>query len=568
MDIEQFSRRMIELMPKCIRGFQGYESNHLSRGQISQPQFLVLEFLSRRKDSCLMSELASFLNISRPAATGLVDRLTAQKLVDRRMDESDRRTVHVGITPKGKKIVSGIWEQKRRSMVKVFSKISASERKQYLDILEKVVNTFTQNALCWIIAGILFLTALRCADASEGPLVNVSLKECYQLALERSETVAIQAQVIKEAEGRFFQSMSGFLPKVDFVDLEKHQGKGSRSADTSSLTYLPQRAFTFTQPLFSGFKEFAGMAASKAERKQRKYELIRAKQLLFTDVSDAFYLLKSYQEDLLALQDIDKALQDYGAELKRRHDLGRSRSSEVSIAFSRLYQNEATIASVETQMQNARELMEFLVGRPVESLAGSDVTLGDLSPKEEYVKKADTRPDVQAAESALIVAQKQVMIARAGFFPTVDLVANRYVKRVGASSNVDWDATLEITVPIFDGTNAYGQVKTATANAEESRLLLSQTKRRAVLDIENAYTRVVQGKKQVDAYKKAVDAAQQSYDDLAADYKNALVNNLDVLQSVQDLQTTRRSYITIENDIQRAYWALKVATGDIADDTL
>ena len=80
MDVEQFSRRMIELLPKCIRGFQGYESNYLSRGQISQPQFWAMEYLSRKND-CLMSELADFLHISRPAATGLIDRLIAQKLV-------------------------------------------------------------------------------------------------------------------------------------------------------------------------------------------------------------------------------------------------------------------------------------------------------------------------------------------------------------------------------------------------------------------------------------------------------------------------------------------------------
>ena len=122
MDVERFSRRMIELLPQCIRGFHSYESNYLSRGQISQPQFWALEYLSRKGD-CLMSELAAFLNISRPAATGLINRLIAQKMVVRRMDQKDRRTVLVGATPKGRKVVAGIWEQKRRSMVKVFSKM-------------------------------------------------------------------------------------------------------------------------------------------------------------------------------------------------------------------------------------------------------------------------------------------------------------------------------------------------------------------------------------------------------------------------------------------------------------
>ena len=138
MDIKDFSKRMIELMPQCIRGFHSYESNYLSRGHISQPQFWALEFLSR-KGSCLMSEIATFLNVSRPAATGLIDRLITQKLVSREAGQKDRRHIRVEITARGKKIVSNIWEQKRRSMEKVFSKISPQDRRQHLEILERVV---------------------------------------------------------------------------------------------------------------------------------------------------------------------------------------------------------------------------------------------------------------------------------------------------------------------------------------------------------------------------------------------------------------------------------------------
>ena len=48
MDIRNFSKRMVELMPACIRGFHSYESNYLSRGHISLPQFWAMEYLSRK----------------------------------------------------------------------------------------------------------------------------------------------------------------------------------------------------------------------------------------------------------------------------------------------------------------------------------------------------------------------------------------------------------------------------------------------------------------------------------------------------------------------------------------
>lgn len=145
MDIKDFSQRMIELMPQCIRGMSRYEHNYFSRGQITVPQLGALEYLSRIH-LCLMSELAQYLGISRPAATGLIDRLISQGLVERRYDDADRRVIKIKITSKGQKIVSDIWNQKRRSYKKVFSQISAQERKQYIQIMEKIAHIMVHQS--------------------------------------------------------------------------------------------------------------------------------------------------------------------------------------------------------------------------------------------------------------------------------------------------------------------------------------------------------------------------------------------------------------------------------------
>jgi len=135
---------MIELMPQCIRGFSHHEHNYLSRGKITMPQLWVLECLSRCEGR-LMSEIADFLGVSRPAATGLVDRLIAQELVSRDDISDDRRTVKIRITPKGKKIVMNVWEQKRRTLVKVFSQLSPRDREEHIKILERVVEVLGQQ---------------------------------------------------------------------------------------------------------------------------------------------------------------------------------------------------------------------------------------------------------------------------------------------------------------------------------------------------------------------------------------------------------------------------------------
>ena len=144
MDIERFGQRMITLLPQMIRGFARRESNYLSRGKITLPQLWVLEHLSRTKD-CPMNALARFLGISRPAATGLADRLIAQGLVRRGEDPRDRRVVRVELTAKGRAILANIWEQKRRMLVDVFGRIPPADRAQYLATLERVVGILTEQ---------------------------------------------------------------------------------------------------------------------------------------------------------------------------------------------------------------------------------------------------------------------------------------------------------------------------------------------------------------------------------------------------------------------------------------
>jgi outer membrane protein len=407
----------------------------------------------------------------------------------------------------------------------------------------------------------LFITFFfQAAWAEEG----LTLQQCYQLALKRSETIAIDQQVIKEAEAQFLQSLSGILPKVSYdISEERQDGAGGTSF---TLKHIPEHRFMFSQPLFSGFKEFAGIAGAKAQRKQREEELIRAKQLLFTDVSNAFYFLQSYDQDYQAVEDIHNALEERITELKRRENLGRSRASEVANAQAKLYAAEANLEAVKTQQEVGRELLEFLTGIKVDSIKDSDLSLKTISGSmDDFLKYTDDRPDVKAAKHATEVAQHEVSVARAGYWPTVAVNGNYYTKRVGNAADVKWDITLDVNVPIFNGTLTFGDVKQAKAQLEEAKLNLNRAQRSAQLDIQNAYTTFIHAQKRVLALKKAADAANTNYQLQKKDYASSLVNNLDVLQALEDWQTEFRSYIAVNNEAQRDYWNLKVSIGDLHD---
>ncbi|MCX5687855.1 MAG: TolC family protein, partial [Candidatus Omnitrophica bacterium] len=210
--------------------------------------------------------------------------------------------------------------------------------------MKKIMKLFSESSL--IIAVICLLPLQGFAENVKSD--KFTLEECYHLALKQSETIAINSELIREAEARFTQALGTLLPQVSFVwtqtNLDSERAFSSYNHNGSF-----ESKFVFKQTLFLCFKELAGMAGSSLEQKQRISEKKRAEELLFVDVADAFYLLLEQQEDLKTIDMIHKALNDRVSELKKREDVGRSRHSELVSTESQLYNIEAEIQLVKSQ---------------------------------------------------------------------------------------------------------------------------------------------------------------------------------------------------------------------------
>jgi DNA-binding MarR family transcriptional regulator len=147
MNLNEFAKRMMELMPQIMKGIARHENNYLTRGKITFPQYWVLLHLSRHGQTT-MSAIATMLGVSKPSATGTVERLIAQGFVRRDHDDKDRRIVWIAATVTGKKIINDILRQKQQITVKIFAAIPEEDRNRHLLLLEKIVEVLdTKMAL-------------------------------------------------------------------------------------------------------------------------------------------------------------------------------------------------------------------------------------------------------------------------------------------------------------------------------------------------------------------------------------------------------------------------------------
>ncbi|MBF0478046.1 MAG: TolC family protein [Candidatus Omnitrophica bacterium] len=412
-----------------------------------------------------------------------------------------------------------------------------------------------------LIASSVIIIFIKLVSAETIESVNSSslnLDDCYKLALKQSETLAINREKIIQAEAHFLQALGTALPQVSLSRTDtRHYSDNSPSSNKSF-----EQKFIFTQQLFAGFKEFAAISGSHLESKQRRNEQLRAEQILFENVSDAFYLLVETRDDLKILKTIHISLNDRVKDLSERFKLGKSRKSEVVNTEVQLYNTEADIETAKNQEMIAKELLEFLTGQTISDITDTQVNF-ILKSETEYMNHAATRADVKAADYAWKVSQKQVAIARSGFFPTVNLEGDYYTHRTSSPVDSDWSTLLTVSVPIFKGTSTMGNLKEANSIAKQYELYYNLALRNALQDIHDAYTNVQFSISRSNALAKALESAELDFKLQTQDYASNLVNNLDVLTAIQDLAAVKRNYSHTAAENKRFYWQLLVASGDI-----
>ncbi|HEY8241023.1 MAG TPA: MarR family winged helix-turn-helix transcriptional regulator [Kiritimatiellia bacterium] len=131
-------------MPHLCRAMIRYESNLLTTGQITLPQFWALEWLHERGASP-MHDLAGALAMKSSAASMMADRLVELKLIRRTRRPKDRRVVLVELSAQGKRMVGEVHRQKRRGIAELFKALTKSERAQYLALVEKLASTLSER---------------------------------------------------------------------------------------------------------------------------------------------------------------------------------------------------------------------------------------------------------------------------------------------------------------------------------------------------------------------------------------------------------------------------------------
>ncbi len=395
-------------------------------------------------------------------------------------------------------------------------------------------------------------------------LAQLDLNACYQLALARSEQVGFRWEEIRAAQARYWQAVSGILPNVSIVSNQSWQNKnaniGAGGVGLSGKRF--QSALEVTQPLFSGFREFYGMAGARAEKEATIADWRRQRQVIYSDVAMLFYQILMYEQQLKITGEIESVLNTQGGEISRRVKLGRSRPSEGLAASADLADAAALNAQTRGLLGVSRELLAFWTGIPVERLHIVD---GTKLPKPGalalYLQGALLRPDVIAGQQRQTVAQRRLSVARADYWPTVTAAGDYYLE-TGPGDRREWDLSIRIDVPIFDGGLTQAREGEAKARVRQATLLLSEVERTAKQETRVAYVKFTAAARELVELNSLAEAAKRNADAQRGDYQKGAASYLGVLDAQRLALDARRREAQATANAYIALAELAVAAGE------
>jgi outer membrane protein TolC len=405
---------------------------------------------------------------------------------------------------------------------------------------------------------------------------TLSLQESIDLALANNKTVLIQKQEVESMNGQVAQARSAALPNLSgytqYLVTKGTMNFGGSEGFTFDLNDKYYEAgVTLQQSIYTAGRVGAAMRAAKAARGY-------ARQNLEAVLKEVTYGVKaSFGGVLLAQEMSDLAKQSLElteAHLKNVEQLYKQGvASEYELIRARVQVAQMVPQSIKADNELDRALIVF---RNTLGLSADEKVIPDgklernlveTSVEEAFALAKQKRNELAAARLRVDGMKAALDVARADRYPSLSFIGNAYLDTEQPELDEKewrtkmWSATVNLSLPIFDGLRTKGKIKQTRALYEQARLLSEQTLDGVRLEVEQAVSKLAEARKLVDSQVASVEQAQKGLDIADIRYKNGVGTQLELLDAQVALTTARTNYFTAVYEHFMAVAELERATG-------
>ncbi|WP_225206553.1 efflux transporter outer membrane subunit [Novosphingobium huizhouense] len=302
-------------------------------------------------------------------------------------------------------------------------------------------------------------------------------------------------------------------------------------------------------------KNRAALRAAREDALAATIEAQAARLALATSVASAWSDLgrAAAQRDLAG--EALKLRQDTAELVRQRVANGLDTRAEMRQAEASTASARADLAAAEESLQLTRNALAALLGQGPERGAAitppTAVPRAVALPANLPLELVARRSDIAVAKARVAAAGARIDVARAAFYPNVNLLAFIGVQSLGlgnltaAGSDIG-QAGASLSLPIFQGGRLSGNYRVARADYDEAVAQYDDTLIRAVREVADASASQRAISAQLAAAREAVAAAADAHALARRRYEGGLATYLSVLTAEDALLASRRQLVAIE----------------------
>ncbi|MBE0393480.1 NodT family efflux transporter outer membrane factor (OMF) lipoprotein [Flavobacterium sp. 7E] len=401
-----------------------------------------------------------------------------------------------------------------------------------------------------------------------------NLTALIEVALQNNQELMITLQEIEIAKNDIRVRKGALLPSVGLragsgvekVGRYTSQGAGDASTDIAPGKEFPEALTDFNVSAYANWEVdiWKKLRNAKKSAVSRYLATVEGKNFVVTnliaEVADSYYELLALDNQLeIVKQNID--LQQNALEIvKVQKEAARTTELAVQKFQAEVFSSKSMEFDINQKIVETENRINFLLGRYPEKIKRESSNFLNVLPAAVRTgipsQLLANRPDIKAAELALTAAKLDVKVARAEFYPSLDISAAFGLQAFKTSYLVKFPESLlynligDITAPLINR-NAI-KAEFASANARQLQALYNyeRTVLNAYLEVSNQMANINNLEKsynlksqQVAAMNQSISIAGDLFKSARADYFEVLMTQRDALDSKLELIETKKDQL-------------------------